>query len=174
MKKGFTLIELLVVVLIIGILAAIALPYYEKAVRKSRTAKTFTLMRSIKDAEERYFMANGRYTMNFEELDITIPNSCKISGRTAQCSWNGMPVQYGLSLANFSHPNFYAISARENGKPWLMWQWQLDRAAIKPGKRICFPQDTRGAEQCEEWGGVPCGVYGGWYPGVTKSYCLPD
>ena len=72
-KKAFTLIELLVVVLIIGILSAIALPQYQKAVLKSRYASTKALVRALADAEERYYLANNEYTTTWENLDIDSP-----------------------------------------------------------------------------------------------------
>ncbi len=75
MKKGFTLIELLVVVLIIGILSAIALPQYTKAVEKARASEAMIIMRSIADANKRYHMANGTYATLLSDLDIDVPGS---------------------------------------------------------------------------------------------------
>ncbi len=85
-KQAFTLIELLVVVLIIGILAAVALPQYQKAVDKSRFSNLMNITNAIAQANEVYYLANGQYATDFDELAIDIP-ATSISGRVATFDW---------------------------------------------------------------------------------------
>lgn len=69
-RSAFTLIELLVVVLIIGILSAIALPQYQKAVERARIAEALTNLSALRKAIEIAKMANPGETITKEMLDI--------------------------------------------------------------------------------------------------------
>ena len=85
-SRGFTLIELLVVVLIIGILASVALPQYTKAVAKSRYSQLITAGKSLKDAMEVYYMANGNYPQYWGDLDIEF-KGCTADTTTRYMLW---------------------------------------------------------------------------------------
>ena len=131
-KKAFTLIELLVVVLIIGILAAVALPQYQKAAEKSKLTQAIAVIKTIADAQERFFVANGEYTRDMDQLDITVPGTdyvyTSVSGSfqrkkvgvfdfTLQCDTNVIPGCIAVSdrwssLANVGvsgQSNFYLV-----------------------------------------------------------------
>ncbi|MBR3603614.1 MAG: type II secretion system protein [Elusimicrobiaceae bacterium] len=74
-KKGFTLIELLVVVLIIGILSAVALPQYQKAVAKTRFAEAMANLKTILSATEVCVLADDsiyREGCRLVDLDISV------------------------------------------------------------------------------------------------------
>lgn len=97
-NQAFTLIELLVVVLIIGILAAVALPQYQKAVLKSRYATIKHLATSIAQAEEVYYLANGKYSTVLADLDIDMPEGYDPDESTAfQYVYKDMSCGAGLS-----------------------------------------------------------------------------
>ncbi len=93
-KKAFTLLELLVVVLIIGILAAIALPQYKKAVWKSRAKSMLPILRTMKNSIDIYYMTNDVYPSKLEELDIDL------EGYSKTCSYLGPTYKTGGCKAN--------------------------------------------------------------------------
>ena len=72
-RVGFTLMELLVVVLIIGILAAVALPQYTRSVDKAELARVEVLVSDVLKAEQLYYLANRAYTNQMEDLDLQWP-----------------------------------------------------------------------------------------------------
>lgn len=76
-KKAFTLIELLVVVLIIGVLAGVAVPQYQKSVMRARLAEAETMMRSVMPALKEYCLAQGggRTPIDISSLSIKYPIS---------------------------------------------------------------------------------------------------
>ena len=73
LKSGFTLLELLVVVLIIGILATIAIPQYRRAVEKSRGAQVLSLLHTLAQSTQEYYLVKGEYPNSWDELSVDIP-----------------------------------------------------------------------------------------------------
>jgi len=69
--KGFTLIELLVAVVIVGVLAAVALPSFVDSIRKSRRADAFTAIAAIQQAQERWRGNNAAYTSSLTALNTS-------------------------------------------------------------------------------------------------------
>ena len=93
---GFTLIELLVVVLIIGILAAVALPQYKVSVEKARMTEAMIVTQAIKQAQDRYYMENNTFATTIADLDIDIPGQIPPYSPTTVI----LPVQGGVMMSS--------------------------------------------------------------------------
>ena len=152
--KAFTLIELLVVVLIIGILAAIALPKYQMAVDKSKFYTMLPLLKTIAEAKDAYFLANGESARSFDVLDISLPENFTYrddSWYGQRVSWPGKfeiwldaksskQVAGVMTLSDNSQLNFYFPSGD----------------GVKYKSCSATPPNTRAEQLCK---GVPGAVF---------------
>ncbi|HUP19397.1 MAG TPA: type II secretion system protein [Gemmatimonadota bacterium] len=103
--KGFTLIELLIVVVIIGILAAIAIPRFASTKGKAFDAAAKTDLRNAMTAQEAYFSDNQAYTAVLADLDV-IPSTGVVLAVTA-----GDATGYAMNAKHNSSDNSYCVDS---------------------------------------------------------------
>jgi len=99
-RKGFTLIELLIVVVIIGILAAIAIPKFANTKEKAYVAAMKSDLRNLAAAEEAYFADNLTYTATITQLDFNDSQGVAVSVDGADgLGWIASSTHTGTTMA---------------------------------------------------------------------------
>lgn len=118
-RNGFTLIELLVVVVILGILAAVALPKFAATKDKARLASVKSDIRNIQVAQEAHYSGWDRYgnlnqLKNRTKLTLSEGNTATITGnaKTFTATVENTAISSGPTKCTF----IYGGNNKNNGK----------------------------------------------------------
>ena len=99
---GFTLIELMIVVVIVAILAAVALPSYDRYVKKSRRTDAKQALLDFAARQEKYFSTHNTYSAKGTDLGYSVDNAIQVgSGKS----------YYTLSFTQVSGPTTFSATA---------------------------------------------------------------
>lgn len=112
MKKGFTLIELLIVIIIIGLLATMAVPQYQKLVDRSKRVEVITMLSSIGTASTMYYIQQGMpsttISASANDLYVAIPSNTKWVYRNI------------TNVTTGGVDNFQWLAANKNTTAWIV------------------------------------------------------
>lgn len=173
-NKGFTLIELLVVVLIIGILAAMAMPQYFKAVERSRMTEADTLLGSIAQAQRRKFLQTNRFATAYTGLDVSPKGSSGSvyytkGNPTSGASGNGFRV----SLSGIGFTDGMATATRHADGATLQYAYSLSRYYQGDNVTCSAAKGSAGAELCADFCGIDTPATDSCCNNGTSSACTP-
>ena len=149
MKQGFTLMELLVVVLIIGILAAVAVPQYQLAVDKARFTEMQTIGKKLSEMIELYYLSTGKYPNYWADLDITLPGCTET--KNPQFDMTCQKTTWDLNPNSFegwdSPVRKWVGNAGSPGDNNLRYRYSFQQGGT--GKTTCFGETERGKKLCK-------------------------
>ena len=133
---GFTLIELLVVVLIIGILAAVAVPQYQKAVLKTRAVEGITVLNALEKAQQEYYLANGDYAdlSNLDDLDLLTIDVSKYKSN--------------LNCPHTTYCQYFSLKGIQDFRLEWVWNWYIEEE-----RHRCIGRSELGVTMCASFGG---------------------